>query len=280
LGAYNKYIIMADNTNITEESSKIRRQIFVIWFILLVGSLLILYIFNKYSPLLIESLELHNPRVITENINTLVSSKKYDEALSQATQAVQFFPSDYSFFILLGDVYEHKEQYKEALDAYQKAYKLAVDNWEPVFRIGVLQYKLQQLPESVASLQKAVERNSTDRWVYNALGYSAYANNQLDIAFDAWIHARDMVPNEPIYYYNIAMIHGKKKEWDKVLELCQKAISLDSSYMDAYTLAAESLYQLGDYGQAQKYWNQVLEKNPKDTKALEGLARIKDHKKK
>lgn len=253
---------------------KTKREIFLIWIIILIGSILVLWVYHKYSPYLIQYLESKNPRIFIDKATKLITDKKYDEAIQQIQQAIKIYPSDPSFHILLGDVYERSNKSDEAIAAFEQARKINPSDWTPYYRIGVVRLNQKKYSEAVDFLQDAAKRNTTERWLYNALGWAAFENNQLEMASKAWRQASSIVPMETSYYYYLALIHNKRKEWNQSLSMYEKIIALDSTQISAYDLAAESALQLENTILARQYWSQVLSRNPNSVSALRGLGRV------
>jgi tetratricopeptide (TPR) repeat protein len=269
-------MVMANISSISpaKDTTKIRRQIFRSLFTILIGFILALFLFDWFSPRLMEYLEAHNPRIFMDEARNLAADGKYSEAVEQINRAIKITPSDSNLYIILGDYYKQMEKFNESIVAYEKAKQLNPKDYHVYFRLGEVKRKMKQLPESVADLLDAAKLNKDDRWLYNELGWAAYENNQLDIAYNAWTQANHIVPNEPSYYYILALIDTRRKQWAQALDMYNKVIALDSTQTNAYELAGEAQFQSGDLASAEKYWNQALSLNPNSTTALYGLATV------
>ncbi len=257
-----------------KDIAKIRQQIFRSLFIILLGFILALFLFDWYSPRLMEYLEARNPRIFMDEARKLATDGRYSEAIEQVNQALKITPSDSSLYIMLGDYYEHMGKFNESIDAFEKVKQLNPKDYHGYFLLGVVKRKMKRLPEAVVDLLEAAKLNKEDRWLYNELGWAAYENNQLDIAYDAWTQANRIVPNETSYYYFLALIDTRRKQWAQALVMYNKVIAFDSTQVNAYELAGEALFQSGDLTSAEKYWNQALALNPKSTSALYGLTTV------
>src|SRR5690242_14416196 len=119
--SYKDLLDMAENSQISADSPKIRKQILIIWMILLVISMGILILFDKYSPRMMKYLESRNPRIFVDNANRLMEEKKYEEALAQVNEAIRIFPSDFNNYLLAGDIYDRMGNTEQAIAEYEKA---------------------------------------------------------------------------------------------------------------------------------------------------------------
>jgi Flp pilus assembly protein TadD len=105
---------------------------------------------------------------------------------------------------------------------------------------------------------------------------STYDPKLNDAAIAALEHARELSPNDPKIYYNLAILYGRQSENNRAVEFLQTARSLKPDYRDVYY----ALYIF--YGEMKKpadakaileeYLNTV---DPNDTQLNELLGKVK-----
>lgn len=144
-------------------------------------------------------------------------------------------------------------QYAQAADSLEKA--IAINPGEPMYHDEIAtplislavsaveqqnataasQFMKRALAESDRAIQ--ISPRNANFWktrtkVYYALsGVDAQFN---DAAVAALERARDLSPNDPKIYYNLAILIGRTGENEKAIELLRKAIELKPNYHDAY----------------------------------------------
>jgi tetratricopeptide (TPR) repeat protein len=253
-------------------NSSVKKQVLVVWLALLIGSLVIFSAFDFLSPKLMNYLEAKNPRIFYDKAKVLADEQKYPEALDTLQKALVMLPSDAEFLILQGDILEKQGKLDEAYQAFAKAESADSKNWEPPYRMGVVLAKQKNDKKAVEYLQKAAEMKPEERWVFNALGWSAYADNQLDIAYKAFEKASELAPQSPEYPLMMGRILASRNDWSQALPQFQKALAQDSSKAEYFLWAGKAAQKLGDKAAARSYFQQALNLEPANPEARKALS--------
>ncbi len=259
---------------LVHKKSNLHKQVLVVWILLMAGSLGVLGLFDWGSPRLMNYLESKNPRIFYDRAKILAQEEKYPEALETLQKALSILPSEYSFLMLQGDILEKQDKLDEAYPSFAKAEKTDSKRWEPPFRMGVILSKKKDYKAAVVYLQKAAAINSSERWVYNALAWSAFEDKQMDVAYQAFEKASELAPQSPDYPLMMGKILASRNQWSQALTLFQKSFSVDSTCIDAFLGAGQACLKMGDKSNARTYYQQALKLDPANPLALKELADI------
>lgn len=94
------------------------------------------------------------------------------------------------------------------------------------------QQALEQNDAAIKSSPQNVNFWKTRTKLYYAL--SAYDPKFNDLSITALEKARELSPNDPKIYYNLAILYGRSGNNDKAIELLKTAIAVKPDYHDAY----------------------------------------------
>ena len=129
-----------------------------------------------------------------------------------------------------------------------------------------------QLVQALASgaIQQArtatvLNPNSVNTWENLGVIYrdsSGLVGGTLPFAIEAFEKAKDLEPNNPIYYREICRLNltNEEKDWDKTVANCQKAVELKPNYLDAQIQLALVYEQKGEIEEAIKQMESILER--------------------
>ena len=88
---------------------------------------------------------------------TAYKDGRIDEAFDLAGQAIEAAPSDPTGFFVRGTVFEHREEYDEALGDYNRVVELSPALPLAYNRRGALYFKLGRFEDSIADFDKEIE---------------------------------------------------------------------------------------------------------------------------
>ena len=173
-------------------------------------------------------------------------------------------------FLSLGNYYRYDSEWKEAVEAYQKAIDLGadIDNqnlWEAYFKIAIVHERSDNWKEAENHFLKALELNLDQPDVLNYLGYSYI---DMDINMDT---AKKMIekalaqkPNDPYIIDSMAWYYFKTGAYEEANSLLEYAIDLmpyDPIINEHY---GDALWKSGKNVEARFHWSKVLELDPEE----------------
>jgi len=154
-------------------------------------------------------------------------AKKYDQAQSLLSTAVQRFPNEETVYFLQGTLYEKQKKYDDAEKAFRKA--LAIEKDDPAV-LNYLGYMFADrgihLDEAEAMVQKAVQTDPTNGAYLDSLGWVYYKQNRFDRAEEYLKKAVIFVNSDSSIHDHLGDLYFKTKrydearnEWNKTLQL-------------------------------------------------------------
>ncbi|MCU0391741.1 MAG: tetratricopeptide repeat protein [Thermoflexibacter sp.] len=156
------------------------------------------------------------------------------------TQSIQKYPNDELAYYLRGNIYLNKQQYEQAFADLDKANLIRPDAIT-TFQLSHTLYKLNDFETSIKGYERAIAMNPA---LANTFRY------YIDMAFNyAFIYdaqkARDFLAKAETlantndlkaeWHLTYGMYYIRYLEFDKALEQCQKALSLNPNMVEAYT---------------------------------------------
>ncbi|WP_237073358.1 tetratricopeptide repeat protein [Prosthecochloris sp. GSB1] len=159
---------------------------------------------------------------------TLWGCDESAKEINDLQQAVWQNPDDAQNYVRLGNAYSRKQQYDDAVDAYEKALALK--------------------PE-------------TGRSVYPALG-AAYFNRQNYVqALDYFEKSLEYAPDDSLRHYDIGNVYLQMERCDKAIDAYGKAIAHSEAFAEAYYNLAICYIRTNREEQAREILSWLQEKN-------------------
>ncbi len=150
--------------------------------------------------------------------NQAIKQRDYDTAFRELKAELRLYPDNELAWTQLANVYLMRQQLAEAEEAARQALKVAPQNSQAYYFLGMALVNQGKLEEAYAQFEAAVaQENFAAAWYY--MGY----------------------------------IKAQQGEGTRAIELLNKAIQANTRFRQAYELAAHVYEQLGYSEQAQRY---------------------------
>jgi Tfp pilus assembly protein PilF len=163
-----------------------------------------------------------------------------DQALQHLQRAVALNPSYGYGYVMIADIYAHRNETELALQHYRQAVALNPDNYEVQSRLGKMLVNASRNVEAIPHLQIAAEHNQSDANLAYVLGASL---------------VQDKRPLEGIPYL-------------------RRAVLLDPREKDAFNYLGIALQNQGKMREAADYYRKAVEIDPNYAPARENLERM------
>ena len=216
------------------------------------------------------------------------SIKDYDKAISLDSKcALAYNNRGYT-------KYKQKD-YKGALADYNKAillnpkFKMAMDNKAELFlkvcmeddkdfsenyylSLGIANINDGNYTDALSSLNEALKYNSKSDVIYFYCGVVYQSLNKRDKAYENYTKALELNKNMPDAYFNRGQLIFEK-DINAAIDDFVSAIALDSKFIDAYYSLSIAQKKLGQYNEAIKNLDKIIEIEPDavNAKALKKL---------
>lgn len=151
-------------------------------------------------------------------------NKNLDAALADIKQGLQLEPNNLMFLVGLAEISDTKGQYKESLDAYQRAVLIEPNNAELYYNIARVQFNLNNAQGQAAAAEEAIKRNT--RFLgesYYLLGDAYQKLKRPNEAGDAYARAISAKPDIYQAYRNLAEIYRSESKFNDAIDVLKKA---------------------------------------------------------
>ena len=209
---------------------------------------------------------------------------RHDIALPALVAAAEYPQADADTFTLLGTVNEEREDYKAAIEAYQRVVALAPGRNDILVRLGKCCLKTGQASAAIAALSDAAQQDLDDlelqttianafvqeelwdeallsfenttriapdesyRW--KDLGRVAYRAGQVERAIQALEHAIELSPENVEVIIELGRLYTAEENWEAAKSTLEATLEFDGLQPEVHTLLARSLTNLGNPGEA------------------------------
>jgi tetratricopeptide (TPR) repeat protein len=191
-----------------------------------------------------------------EVLSTIVGiyqrAKKFDQAQSALTAAIQRFPNEEQLHFQQGALYEKQKKYDEAEKSFRKALELQNDDPAVLNYLGYMYADRGiRLDEAEAMIQKAVHADPTNGAYLDSLGWVYYKQNRFDQAEGYLKKAVIFVNNDSSIHDHLGDLYFKTKRYDDARNEWNKTIQL-STEQDEITRVKKKLDDLKTVKAAKK----------------------------
>ncbi|MEO8574435.1 MAG: tetratricopeptide repeat protein [Pyrinomonadaceae bacterium] len=152
--------------------------------------------------------------------------KNYDAALADVRQGLVLDPNNLDMLQALGDISYQKNNYRDAVDAYQKvALKNPNTTGDIYLYIAKSQSSLGDVSGQIKAAEEAIKRRTQfvgDAYLLIAEGYQKQKN--VDAAIDAYLKAIASKPGTYSLYDNLANLYLGQNRYAEAIDISRKAL--------------------------------------------------------
>jgi Flp pilus assembly protein TadD len=172
-----------------------------------------------------------------------------DQAIATCRRGLENNPNEPNFDILLGDLYQSRKDWNNAIEAYQKALTLKPGN--PVASNDLAAVMLQSggnLDVALSLVQTARRGLPDSPGVADTLGWIYYQKGAYRLAVDSLREAMKLAqasnsPDNPQFHYHLGMAYAKSGQPALARQQLEKMLKMNPDAGDA-TDARKQLAQL------------------------------------
>jgi tetratricopeptide (TPR) repeat protein len=191
------------------------------------------------------ALDKHNYDAVMQLCEVRAAKGEIDQAIAIGEQSLKDNARQPNLYILMGNLYESKSDWKRAEGAYQNV--LALDSQNPVASIDVARVMLhtgENLDAALSLAQTAMRRlpNSpgavdTLGWIYYQKGVYPLAISNLQEALK--LQERNNLPDNPDIHYHLAMAYEKSEQPALARQQFEQVLKIFPNYRDAAEIKKE-----------------------------------------
>lgn len=186
---------------------------------------------------------------------------KYDEALKQYDRAIEINEADFSSYNNKAYILNKLEKYNEALQCANTAIELDPSAAHCYKNKAAALLGLELYEDCLEACEEAL-----DKYLYLVEAYiikmKAFKEiNLLDEALEVFNRASSYGIKDGKLYYEKARVLMHLKKYDEAIQNCQLALEEDENELDYSVLKAMCMYYKGDYEEAKKLFEEIIEKD-------------------
>ncbi len=151
---------------------------------------------------------------------------KFDQAISDLTKAVEINPRFAEAYYARGYIYLRTFKYDQAISDFTKTLEIYPGFFEAFYNRGNAYLQTYKFDQAIHDLNKALEINPNSADTYNIRGIVYSRTYQFDLAISDYTKALEINPNFDGAFYNRGIAHYAKKEYGRSLEDFNKAQAL------------------------------------------------------
>jgi len=203
-----------------------------------------------------------------------LKQKRTDNAINELKQIIQEHPDHAVAHNLLGSAYLQSGMNDEGMKELNKALELDPKLAEAHLKKGMLNLSIGKFKEGEMELKTAV--SVAPEIVNTRLLLSSYYLKQQDYsrALTTLKEGLSGKKGDALFYNNIAAIQARQNKNAESLASLQKAKEADPDFLDAYFNTALYYAVTGDNDKALNEYRAVLQRSPKNVRALVSIAML------
>ena len=126
-------------------------------------------------------------------------------------------------YMILGELYNSKGEFKEAAYSYSELVKLTPSNPTAYYNLGISYYNSKNVDSSMIYFNKMLRLSPDNKDALNYVAQICYENYKLDEAIGAYKRLINLDNYNPAYHYNIALCYSDKGDYISALKYVESA---------------------------------------------------------
>jgi len=168
-----------------------------------------------------------------------VAKGSTEEAIATYQHSIKDNPREASFYVLMGELYESKQDWGRARDAYQKALEIKPDNPLASNNLAYVMLETGGNVDVALSLAQTARRGLPDSPnVADTLGWVFYQKGAYKSAIDLFQEAlrlaeKNNVPEDPTFHYHLGLAYEKTDQPALAKQHLERVLKINPSYSSA-----------------------------------------------
>lgn len=207
--------------------------------------------------------------------NLIKDDGRYEEAEVLLERAVKIRNNFAAGWMNLGTIKAALHKEGEAEMCYRKAILYRPIYPDAYFNLGNLYIDQQKTSEAVAAFKTAIilKHDHVGAWMNQALLLDKSGNREAAISVIK--EAKKHIPKEPLVYFNLANMLGRKDEFLEAEENFLKALELKPNSAEFYGNLGVLYHRWGKYDKAGIYYKRALMLEPRNENVLQNVQKLK-----
>lgn len=197
--------------------------------------------------------------------------KAPDKALPLLDKLVSLDKQDYDSKLALADTLWRTGNKQKALDHYEGLVGKIKETASFYFNLGVLRAYAQNDAGAEEAYRKALDLDSNDLDALNNLGLLLYKKGRYEESKTLFDKLAGLNPSSKDAKKNLAAAAVQAGDLETAIRVWKEMLKLESSNVDVRLDLANALWQTDDIAGAKLQYTIVLQANPKNAEALNGM---------
>ena len=206
-----------------------------------------------------------------QSLINLYTQGKYQEALTQASQLLEQFPSSVVLHNIVGATNKSLGNLDEAIEAYKKAISIKPDYADAYNNMGIALKTQGNLDEAIEAYKKAISIKPNYAEAHNNMGIALREQGKLEEAIGAYTKAIAIKPDHADAHNNIGVALQEQGKLEEAIGAYTKAIAIKSDYAEAYNNMGNAFQDLGNPEKAIEAFKKALTIKPDSAEAYKNM---------
>lgn len=177
-----------------------------------------------------------------------------------------------------GKNYLDQGEAAKALEAYEKAVKLAPADLDVHLNLANVHLRLGQAEKAIAEADEVLRQDQSSVAAYFLKGSALIRLQKFEDAVKALQTARNLDPSEPALSFQLGYAHFRLSQWDEAIALLSEVVAVQPEHPSAHFHLSQALLRAGREAEAQQSLNvhqQIAAKNAGQTVTPDKLEKSK-----
>jgi tetratricopeptide (TPR) repeat protein len=193
-------------------------------------------------------------------------SHKYDEGIQFLLDIINVHPYSYFAWYNLGQAYSYKNEYEEAIEAYEYAF-LINDKFILAYEdCAELCFELKYYTRALKHYQEILKHTEPSDDILVNIGKCYAALGQDDVAKVFYLKATSIDPYNDEAYFHFGNCMAREDKWETAIASYIKAIEIHERCEEYEAALAEAYHRVGEYEFALKHYARATELAPDESK--------------
>jgi len=211
---------------------------------------------------------------IVKKVENMIKEGNLQGAEGLIDSCLEVTPDDFKLLRAKAKILFLQENYKSALDYYEKALIGKSKDPDALYGAGICALKLDLAQKALEYFERGIKTKKRKGDFYYGLGL---AQMELGSLVEADLTMRKAIKedkNNPLFHRALGDINFKKDVWSIAISEYRTSLELDSTQADLYYKLAKANFFSRNFTESVKEYKIYLKKYPIDTTAWEELAKI------
>ena len=211
----------------------------------------------NFSKLLVQNPDHYNSKYYLALIE--YENNNFEGAIQLFLDLLQYDSKNYEIYNFLGDSYYQLNNLKLALSAYKQSVNLNSYDAQIYYQIGLIYEKLLNIDGAIKNYKQAIKMDNNNNNLIYRLGIILYQDGQFKKSLEYLRRYLAYEPKDIEVIKILADILYSLNRLPEAIDNYKRLIELNQNNMIFYQKIASAYWELGNYQQAQIYYNIILE---------------------